>query len=146
MNYEPNTINWKVGDLVIHDADEKAERMLMKVIAIFENGRIGTEYLTREGNQPIYHNSKLLTPQPASQKMIRNWDDLPANAQTVAVVESCISYLQDHHPYPANMKIDRTAFAGSRVAYAAAIYNLEKFMADLTEEIKQNEMTDGEAI
>jgi hypothetical protein len=41
--------------------------------------------------------------------MIRNWDDLPANAQTVAVVESCISYLQDHHPYPANMKIDRTA-------------------------------------
>lgn len=161
MNYEPNKTNWKVGDLVIHDADEKAERMLMKVITIFENGRIGTEYLTREGNQPIYHNSKevlldparfgirstkLLTPPPPSQKMIRNWDDLPANAQTVAVVESCISYLQDHHPYPANMKIDRTAFAGSRSAYSAAIYNLEKFMAELTEEIELNEMTDEEAI
>ena len=29
MNYEPNTIKWKPGDIVIHDADEKSEKMLM---------------------------------------------------------------------------------------------------------------------
>ena len=87
------------------------------------------------------------SPNPShSQKLIRTWDDLPANAQTVAVVESCIGYLHDHHPYPANMKIDRTAFAGSRVAYAAAIYYLERFMAELTEEIKLNEMADEEEV
>jgi len=32
MNCEPNTIYWNVGDLVIHDADEKSERMLMRVV------------------------------------------------------------------------------------------------------------------
>lgn len=155
MNYEPNTINWKVGDLVIHDADKKTERMLMRVTNVIGNGRIETEYANRSGSQPAYINPKevLLDPdrfkirttklQPTpfhSQKLIQSWNDLPANAQTVAVVESCISYLQDHHPYPANMKIDRTAFAGSRVAYAAAIYHLERFMAELTEEIEVNEM------
>jgi hypothetical protein len=34
MNYEPNTIDWKIGDFVIHDADSKVEFMLMKVIKI----------------------------------------------------------------------------------------------------------------
>jgi len=29
MNYEPNKINWKVGDVVIHDADAKNCTMLM---------------------------------------------------------------------------------------------------------------------
>jgi len=32
MNYEPNTTVWKVGDIVIHDADAKRMNMLMKVI------------------------------------------------------------------------------------------------------------------
>jgi hypothetical protein len=32
VNYTPNTIDWNVGDLVIHDADQKSERMLMRVI------------------------------------------------------------------------------------------------------------------
>lgn len=67
---------------------------------------------------------------------MRDWNDIPANAQTVAVVESCIGYLHQHNPYPPNMKIDRTAFAAARAAYAAAIYHLEQFMAELTEEIE----------
>lgn len=66
---------------------------------------------------------------------MRNWDDLPANAQTVAVVESCIDYLQKNNPYPPNTKIDREAFAAGRLGYAAAIFKLERFMAELTEEI-----------
>lgn len=66
---------------------------------------------------------------------MRNWEDLPANAQTVAVVESCLDYLQKNNPYPPNMKIDREAFAAGRLGYAAAIFKLERFMAELTEEI-----------
>lgn len=32
MNYEENKINWKDGDLVIHDCDAKRKDMLMKVV------------------------------------------------------------------------------------------------------------------
>ena len=71
---------------------------------------------------------------------MRDWDDLPANAQTVAVVESCIDYLQKHHPYPPNMKIDREAFVAARGGYSAAVYHLERFMSELTEEIEITEM------
>lgn len=67
---------------------------------------------------------------------MRNWEDLPANAQTVAVVESCIDYLQKNNPYPPNMAVDRPAFAAARLSWMAAIYRLEQFMAELTEEIK----------
>jgi len=70
---------------------------------------------------------------------MRDWNDLPANAKTVATVESCIDYLHKHHPYPANMKIDREAFAAGRMGYSAAIYHLERFMAELTEEIEEME-------
>ena len=76
---------------------------------------------------------------------MRDWNDLPANAQTVASVESCISYLQENHPYPANMKIDRPAFAAARMGYAAAIFKLEMFMAELTEEIEEDEIKEPEA-
>ena len=65
-----------------------------------------------------------------------NWYDLPANAQTVATVNSCLNYLRQNHPYPPNMKPDRTNFAIARLGYEAAIYNVEKFMCELTEEIE----------
>ena len=45
MNYKPNTIDWKVGDIVIHDADAKKPRMLMLVIRVQKNGLIVTEYI-----------------------------------------------------------------------------------------------------
>lgn len=32
MNYTPNTRRWQVGDIVIHDADAKNAKMLMRVI------------------------------------------------------------------------------------------------------------------
>ncbi len=75
---------------------------------------------------------------------MRDWNDLPANAQTVATVESCISYLQENHPYPPNAKIDRPAFAAARLGYAAAIFKLEAFMAELTEEIEEPEAEECE--
>jgi len=45
-NYEENEIDWKIGDIVIHDADRKAEHMLMKVIGI-NIDEFGIIYQTR---------------------------------------------------------------------------------------------------
>ncbi len=44
MNYEPNTIKWQVGDIVIHDADRKETGYLMQVVKVFKNGMIKTKY------------------------------------------------------------------------------------------------------
>lgn len=46
MNNKPNTIAWEVGDLVIHDADEKTAEMLMRVIETgCEFDMVKTEYV-----------------------------------------------------------------------------------------------------
>jgi hypothetical protein len=34
MNYEANTVKWKPGDIVIHDADSKDHKMLMVVLGV----------------------------------------------------------------------------------------------------------------
>lgn len=73
--------------------------------------------------------------------MSTKWEDLPANAKTVATIKACIDYLRANHPYPENMKIDRKNFALARVGYEGAIYNLEKFMADMTEELEEQKDT-----
>lgn len=45
MNYEPNTTHWKIGDLVIHDADAKEERMLMRVVGFTKDGLVRLVYV-----------------------------------------------------------------------------------------------------
>lgn len=45
MNYEPNTIRWQPGDLVIHDADAKNRHMLMVVLGHDSRGDVQTIYL-----------------------------------------------------------------------------------------------------
>ena len=51
MNYEPNKIDWKIGDIVIHDADAKKEEMLMRIVIIKEElGKI--VYGTKLFNHP----------------------------------------------------------------------------------------------
>ncbi len=44
MNYEPNKIQWKVGDFVIHDIDRKDIDMIMQVIGYQKNGLCKTVY------------------------------------------------------------------------------------------------------
>ena len=44
MNYEPNTITWQVGDLVIHDADAKTEDYIMRVTGFSRDGLVKTVY------------------------------------------------------------------------------------------------------
>ena len=61
MLYEPNTIDWRVGAFVIHDADAKRASMLMQVVKIQENGLIQTKYLFPTGGkskQKIWKNGK----------------------------------------------------------------------------------------
>jgi len=65
MNYPENKTKWKIGDIVIHDADEKAGLYLMKVTDDNRpDGLIRTEYLNRKGLEPYYlnHNSRLHDP------------------------------------------------------------------------------------
>jgi len=44
MNYAPNEIRWKIGDLVSHDADDKCEAMLMRVTGYAADGRFKIFY------------------------------------------------------------------------------------------------------
>lgn len=74
--------------------------------------------------------------------MRSKWYNLPANARTVMGVMCSIDYLKEHHPYPANMKVDRTNFAVARLGYEVAIYNLEKFQCSITEEIEMAMLED----
>lgn len=54
MLYEPNTIDWRVGAIVIHDADAKRYWMLMQVVKIQKNGLIQTKYLFPDGGKSIH--------------------------------------------------------------------------------------------
>ena len=57
MNDEPNTTEWNIGDLVIHDADEKSSKYLMRVTQINrKDGMVATVYHNRKGIHPLYLN------------------------------------------------------------------------------------------
>lgn len=56
MIYKPNEIDWKIGDIVIHDSDAKEEHMLMKVIEYTKDGLIKTELIDHYmGRSRDYH-------------------------------------------------------------------------------------------
>jgi hypothetical protein len=86
VNYAPNTIHWRAGDVVIHDADAKEPRMLMRVIGFTRDGLVKTQYVDGETwgakvyeNKPqILHDPKQFgftaaTPQ-ADWELIRRWN------------------------------------------------------------------------
>lgn len=56
MNYEPNTERWKVGDVVIHDADAKRHDMLMIVVGVSNDGWYKTVYMSKLKPRKTYHN------------------------------------------------------------------------------------------
>ena len=62
MLYEENTVEWKVGDLVIHDADAKKPHMLMRVIRIRPDGQYVTKYIDKRWvrEPPISNDKKYL--------------------------------------------------------------------------------------
>jgi len=56
VNDTPNTTHHKIGALVIHDADAKTDRMLMKVIGYTRTGLCKTRYVNREVSRKVYAN------------------------------------------------------------------------------------------
>lgn len=56
MNDTPNTTHWQKGDLVIHDADAKTDKMLMRVIGYTRDGLCKTQYVDRQHRRTIYTN------------------------------------------------------------------------------------------
>ena len=66
MNYEPNTVEWGIGDEVIHDADRKCADMLMVVVKVQKNGLIITRYKYPERvSNRQYKNEKMYLHDPA---------------------------------------------------------------------------------
>jgi hypothetical protein len=66
MNDAPNTTDWKVGDIIIHDVDEKSSKYLMRVTQINrKDGMIGAVYHNRAGNHPLYLNKAKFLHDPA---------------------------------------------------------------------------------
>lgn len=45
MNYPPNTTHWRPGDIVLHDADEKSPRMVMRVVGYRKDGTAMCRYI-----------------------------------------------------------------------------------------------------
>ena len=59
MNYAENETDWKIEDIVIHDADAKTPRMLMRVIGFNEKlGLIRTTYVDKNVDGAIFENEK----------------------------------------------------------------------------------------
>lgn len=56
MNYEPNNIRWRKGDIVLHDADAKEPRMFMRVIGYTRDGLCKTQYVDKSHKRTIYTN------------------------------------------------------------------------------------------
>lgn len=57
MNNEPNTTHHPIGALVIHDADAKTDKMLMRVIGYTRAGLCKTRYVNQGVNgRKVYTN------------------------------------------------------------------------------------------
>lgn len=65
MNYEPNTIPWRHGDIVIHDAAAKEPRMLMRVQGIQRDGLYRTQYIDRRQKRTMWVNDLASLHDPA---------------------------------------------------------------------------------
>lgn len=65
MRYEPNTTQWKRGDIVIHDADRKHPDMLMSVVGYTRDGLVKTVYISLKHRRTIWRNEPCYLHDPA---------------------------------------------------------------------------------
>lgn len=65
MNYEANTNHWVKGHIVIHDADAKEPRMLMRVIGYTRDGLCKTQYCSRWLRRTVWKNEIKFLHDPA---------------------------------------------------------------------------------
>ena len=62
MNDPENTTKWKVGDIVIHDADAKNSKMLMVVTGFLMNDRVVTKYISKDLKTKYKKNNRWFNP------------------------------------------------------------------------------------
>lgn len=75
MNYKANKNLWRKGDIVIHDADAKEPKMLMKVIGYTRHGLCKTQYVDRNKKRTIYQNEIKYLHQPERFNILSCWAD-----------------------------------------------------------------------
>lgn len=64
MNHAPNLEHWPVGAIVIHDADAKEPRMLMKIVGFTRDGYAKTKYLGSRTRREIHTNRMVVLHDP----------------------------------------------------------------------------------
>jgi hypothetical protein len=75
MNYEANTIQWRKGSVVIHDADAKEPKMLMLVIGFTRDGWAKTQYCDRRKKRTVYTNQMFALHDPQRFGIDPKWGD-----------------------------------------------------------------------
>jgi hypothetical protein len=74
MNYEPNKTVWRRDDIVIHDADSKEPRMLMRVVDFdFKNDLIQCQYVDKRHDREIYSNRQEVLHDPSRFGIYKEW-------------------------------------------------------------------------
>jgi hypothetical protein len=77
MNYNPNTTQWRVGDIVIHDADAKEPRMLMRIVdfdfSVDQQGLAQCQYVDLRHDREIYPNQIASLHDPARFGIYKEW-------------------------------------------------------------------------
>ena len=75
MNYEPNDIQWRRGDIVIHDADAKEPKMLMKIVGFTRSGLAKTQYVDKRRQRKIWVNHMSVLHDPKRFKLNPEWGE-----------------------------------------------------------------------
>lgn len=65
MNYEPNLTKWMRDAIVIHDADAKEPKMLMRVTGFTRDGMVKTKYINPALPRREYRNNAIYLHDPA---------------------------------------------------------------------------------
>jgi hypothetical protein len=106
LNYEPNTIDWEIGSIVISDSDAKEPRMLMTVIGKDENWYMCC-LLSQLINLPHYH---------------INWRKIEKEGLGVEVYPNRKEFL--HHPKRFGIVFDskRSIFVKKKKGFRAKIW------------------------
>lgn len=76
MNNEPNKIPWEKGSIVIHDADLKQPRGLMRITGYTSNGLAKCRYISKKMPKTVYRNLQMNLLDPAQFGLNARWGEL----------------------------------------------------------------------
>lgn len=76
MNNEPNKIPWEKGSIVVHDADLKQPRGLMRITGYTSNGLAKCRYISKKMPKKIHENLQMYLLDPAQFGLNARWGEL----------------------------------------------------------------------